>query len=118
MVHSKLYIKLMNSARWKKLRAKVLYEQPLCQECLKQGHVRAARVVHHLTEVESGRTDAECEHLAFSRSNLQALCFQCHHQIHAEKHSHSKAAHQLRQQQRLEQWVQRQKGICKPPDKL
>ena len=100
----------MNSKQWRVLRAEWLSEHPLCEECRRQGFIRSARCVHHLREVESGRSDAECMDLAFSKSNLQSLCFECHARIHKELRSHTRAAHHDRQQQRLEQWVQRQKG--------
>ena len=100
----------MNSARWRHLRNEWLTDHPLCEECKRQGYVRAARCVHHLRPVETGRNEQECIDLAFSKTNLQALCFECHANIHKAEKSHTKAAHHDRQQQRLEQWIQRQKG--------
>ena len=112
-MHSKLYVKLMNSKQWRVLRNQHLTEHPLCERCKQQGYIVAARCVHHITPVESGRTDAECEQLAFSSANLQSLCYQCHADIHKAERSHSKEAHKERERQRLEQWKARH-GV-KPP---
>lgn len=57
-------------ARWRALRALVLREQPLCQECLRQARTAAATTVDHVTPKAHGGTDA--------RDNLQALCHDCH----------------------------------------
>ena len=107
MAHSKLYVKLMNSARWKKLRDDWLRQHPLCDECKRNGITEAATCVHHVTPVESGRTDRECEQLAYSWSNLQSLCYQCHAEIHRAENSHSKQAHKTREAERLERWKAR-----------
>ena len=106
-MHSRLYKHIMNSRQWKQLRLQVLTEQPLCRMCQEQGKVRAARCVHHIVEVETGRTDAECWEIALNRQNLVALCFECHGIVHREQRSHSKEAHRQRTEQRLEQWKER-----------
>lgn len=107
MAHSKLYVKLMNSARWKKTRDEWLSQHPLCANCKANGIVESARCVHHIVPVESGRTDKQCEELAFSEANLQSLCYQCHAEIHKAERSHSKAAHHEREAERLERWKAR-----------
>lgn len=109
MAHSKLYIKLMNSKQWRVLRCQWLTDHPLCEECKRQGYVVAAQCVHHITPVESGRTDADCERLAFSAANLQSLCYKCHADIHKAARSHTKDGHKERTRQRLEQWVARRR---------
>lgn len=110
MAHSKLYIKLMNSREWKRTRAAWLTGHPLCARCAAQGYVTAARCVHHITPVESGHTENECRQLAFSPSNLQALCIACHAEIHKAERSHSKESHQQRERDRLQAWIDRHKG--------
>lgn len=107
MSHSKLYVRLMNSARWRNLRDEWLRDHPLCEECKRNGMVESARCVHHITPIESGRTDRQCEELAYSRGNLQSLCYQCHAEIHKSERSHSKQAHRDRERERLERWKAR-----------
>ena len=108
--HSKLYQHLMNSKRWKELRLKKLQANPLCERHLKEGKVVAATCVHHIVEVESGRTPGQCETLCYSWTNLMSLCRECHAEIHREAGSHTKDNHQTREQQRLDQWIARLRG--------
>lgn len=56
-------------ARWRKLRALVLAEEPLCRECSKAGRIAAARIVDHIVPKAEGGGD--------ERSNLQPLCLRC-----------------------------------------
>lgn len=103
MAHCPTYVRLMNSSEWRRLRTEVISEQPVCQACQRA----ASQCVHHIVEVESGRTDAEMERIAFNRANLQALCFHCHSEIHRAKRSHSKQAHKRRASEALERFKQR-----------
>ena len=93
MAHSKLYVQLMNSREWRELREAKIRANPLCECCQAKGYVVSARCVHHIVEVESGRTEQECRDLCFQWTNLQALW------------SHSKEAHQQRASDRLAQWI-------------
>ena len=92
------------------MRAAKLANNPLCERCKAEGYVSAAQCVHHIVEVESGRTDDECRDLCFRWTNLQSLCYQCHAEIHREAHSHTKAAHRDREQERFIQWMARHRG--------
>lgn len=76
------YIKLINTARWRKLRAEQLAIAPYCQECDRLGYVTPATCVHHITPVESAHNEAEQAALMFNPSNLESLCYYCHKQIH------------------------------------
>lgn len=95
----------MNSARWRHLRNEVISEQPVCQECQKRGIVKASTCVHHLVPIESQKSERAAIETAFRRSNLVALCFDCHKNIHAAERSHSKAAHKQRQSEALQRWI-------------
>lgn len=53
-------------ARWRRLRAAVLAERPLCEECLTE---RATDVDHVVAKAKGGGDD---------RGNLMALCHSCH----------------------------------------
>jgi 5-methylcytosine-specific restriction protein A len=57
-----------NSTAWRKLRAQVLTEQPLCPDCEAIGHTRAAREVDH----------ADGNAFNNDRSNLVGRCKPCH----------------------------------------
>lgn len=116
MAHSKLYIQLMNSREWRELRTQVIREHPICQRCEAMGRVTASRCVHHIVPVESGRTEAECRELAMRRSNCQALCYQCHADIHRAEHSHSRDVILERTNQRLAAWADSmQRRMAGPP---
>lgn len=108
--HSPTYRRLIGCKRWRDLRALKLTEQPYCERCLQEGRRRPASVVHHIQEVESGRTVQECEALCYNIHNLMSLCPECHAAIHRELRSHSKEQHQAREAERLRQWVSRLRG--------
>lgn len=107
MSRSKDYQRLLNSKRWKELRAWKLNKNPLCELCQEEGYVRSAIDVHHKTPVESARTPQEMEQLCFTPANLQALCISCHIKVHKDAGSHTKAAHQQREDERLQRWIKR-----------
>ena len=107
MAHSKLYIQIMNSSRWRMVRGAQLQAQPFCEICEQRGVVTAAQVVHHIREIESAGNDAEAWELATSMGNLQSLCYKCHHELHTHKGYHSKDAHKQRNEERLKQWTAR-----------
>ena len=90
MSRNPIYIKLINSARWKKLRAEKLRANPVCEECAAHDASTLAAEVHHITPVESVSGVAAMERLMFSRMNLQSLCHACHAEIHRRAFSHSK----------------------------
>ncbi|MES2819803.1 MAG: HNH endonuclease signature motif containing protein [Pseudomonadota bacterium] len=58
----------LNSAAWKRLRAQVLAEEPLCRACAASGLVSKATDVDHISN------DGDDN----SRDNLQPLCHECH----------------------------------------
>lgn len=51
-------------------RKQVLFEEPFCRECLKNGLKRASDVVDHTTPLAEGGSD--------DRTNKQGLCNPCH----------------------------------------
>lgn len=104
--HGTLYNHLINSKEWRELREQVLREQNgLCKWCLdRHGWVVPAEVVHHIIEVESGKTEAEQRRLMFSRSNVVAICKQCHSAYHNGQGYHSTAKVIERQQERQASW--------------
>ena len=61
-----------HSARWLRLRAQVLREEPLCCDCLVQGHTRPATDADH--EIPHRGDPA----LMWDRWNLRSRCHSCH----------------------------------------
>lgn len=61
-----------SSTRWRKFRAWVLAERPLCEDCLAASRVVTAEHVHH---IQPRTTHPE---LAFEACNVRALCQPCH----------------------------------------
>ena len=57
-------------AAWRKLRALVLREEPLCRACALAGWVTAASEVDHIVPRKAGGSE--------ERANLQPLCKPCH----------------------------------------
>lgn len=90
MSRNPIYIKMINSARWKKLRVEKLKSSPVCEECALNGVSTLANEVHHVKPVESVAGVAAMERLMFNWMNLQSLCHACHAEIHTRAFSHSK----------------------------
>ena len=61
--------------RWRKLRVRVLMEEPTCRLCREIGRTTLATVVDHVVAKRDGGTDA--------RDNLQGLCAPCHDSVKA-----------------------------------
>ena len=53
---------------WQKLRSRVLALRPLCEDCERQGRIRAANEVHHIDGNPHNNT----------MDNLMPLCKECH----------------------------------------
>lgn len=109
MSRNKDYQHLLNSKRWKQLRAWKLQQNPLCELCQEEGFVRSAIDVHHKTPVESAKTRMEMEALCFNPSNLQALCIPCHVQVHKEMGKNKKKNVLERKDIALQRWIDKHK---------
>ena len=80
------YPELYGSTAWRRLRARVLSDEPLCRLCDRQGRVTAATTVDHIEEHKGDRT------LFFDRDNLQPLCASCHSGIKRMQDRHGYSA--------------------------
>lgn len=72
-----------NSKAWKDTRRN--YKQSvggLCEECLKKGIITPAEIVHH--KVPLTEENVQDLNLSLGWCNLQALCRQCHANVHEE----------------------------------
>jgi len=86
------YNRLIHTARWLRLRRRVLTARPLCERCEQEGRLTAGREVHHVRPVEHGLTAAEKERLMFDPQNLRALCRPCHVSEHESMGRSGRAA--------------------------
>lgn len=64
--------RIRSSHRWRRVRAQVLREDPLCTSCRGAGRTELATQVDHIVPLHVNVA------LAFERSNLQGLCTSCH----------------------------------------
>lgn len=78
-----IYMRLINSWEWQKLRRKKFLANPICEDCLAKGRVTPTEEIHHVRPVESGRDEIEMKQLAYDYNNLVSLCKTCHAARHA-----------------------------------
>lgn len=62
-----------NTYRWHKLAKAFIQDHPLCEECERNGVIKAAECVDHIDPWPI------CKDYFFDRRNLQALCNECNH---------------------------------------
>ena len=98
---------IYNSKEWQELRIAKLRANPLCEECMKEGIVTAARCVHHIVPIETARTKDEMRRLAIDcgLQGLKSLCFACHARIHKELGSNTAKIVRQRAEARQDRWA-------------
>lgn len=69
------------SKEWNRCRESYLKSQSyLCERCLQNGKMTPAKIVHHVVHLNPNNiTNPE---ITLNWSNLQAVCKQCHEEIH------------------------------------
>lgn len=107
MARDKDYAKLIQSARWRRLRREVLTVHPLCQRCKDEGRLTAATEVHHVRPVEEAVTYSGKESLMFDAHNLRALCHDCHTRTHMELGRGTKEQQRKRNSEQIKRVVGR-----------
>jgi 5-methylcytosine-specific restriction protein A len=97
---------IYNSKEWQELRIAKLRANPLCEECMKEGIVTAARCVHHVVPIETAKTKDEMRRLAINcgLQGLKSLCFACHARIHKELGSNTAKIVRQRAEARQDRW--------------
>lgn len=75
------YARFYASSQWKKLRRSKLADQPLCEECLRNGKITSATIVHHKTEVKED-WDKRLDY-----DTLESICQSCHNKEHKKAYS-------------------------------
>ena len=74
---------LYNSTAWKNTRRDYIKSVGgLCERCMAQGIVKPAELVHHKTPLTPSNIDNM--DISLSWDNLQALCRECHAEVHEE----------------------------------
>lgn len=73
-----------NTSAWINCRTYYLMYNPLCEICKSKGIHKLANEVHHITPLSSVETLEEKFKIGLDVNNLQALCSNCHHNIHNE----------------------------------
>lgn len=73
-----------NSKGWKTLRNAYYCSHPLCERCLLKGISKQTDEIHHIIPYLTGKTEDERWRLLLDPNNLQALCSQCHDEVHKQ----------------------------------
>ena len=116
MSRDKRYQALLNSKRWQETKAAVWQRaKGLCEECARQGYVRAGRDCHHVIPISSYMTNAEMERACYDLNNIRLLCIPCHINAHQQMHKGTKANRSERQGQRLARFMDSVRGASESP---
>lgn len=116
------YQKLLNSKRWKELRAwKLRQTEGYCEICYREGWrgIDALAVdIHHIVPVESVIDQGEeaMKRVCFNPNNLMAVCVRHHTEIHTNAGSHTKEAVEERKKKKRIGFLQRNDPNYKEED--
>ena len=107
MSRDKNYQRLLNSKRWQEVK-RIVWQRTngLCEECMKQGIVRAGVDCHHIVPVETATTPQEMERLCFDVNNVRLLCIACHSAIHKRMGKGTRKLAIERAKQRQDRWAE------------
>ena len=107
MSRDKNYQRLLNSKRWQEVK-RIVWQRTngLCEECMKQGIVRAGVDCHHIVPVETATTPLEMERLCFDVNNVRLLCIACHSAIHKGMGKGTRKLAIERAKQRQDRWAE------------
>lgn len=116
MIRSEEYKRMIRSRRWQSVRLSYLKEHPLCERCSGLGLTVPAKEVHHIVPVSLVSDRERMARMAYDKGNLMALCVECHHAIHEELESRSKAKTRERAKAEAEDFAKRfgLRGDCNP----
>ena len=107
MSRDRNYQRLLNSKRWQEVK-RIVWQRTngLCEECIKQGIVRAGVDCHHIVPVETATTPQEMERLCFDVNNVRLLCIACHSAIHKGMGKGTRKLAIERAKQRQDRWAE------------
>ena len=72
------YQKVYQHPKWSTLRDRKFRDNPICEECDRNGMTTPTEEIHHIIRFADGVTDQQIKVLAYSYDNLMALCISCH----------------------------------------
>ena len=111
MSRDKRYQSLLNSRRWQDTKAEVWQRaKGLCEECARQGYVRAGRDCHHVIPISSSMSVAEMTRLCYDVNNVRLLCIEHHIAAHKSMGKNTKANRQERTAQRVSRFMDSVRG--------
>lgn len=113
-MRSEEYQRLMKSSTWQRLRLSYLKAHPLCERCEAKGLTVPAEEIHHIIPIANELGYTRMRRLAYDPRNLQALCRDCHHEIHEGMGSRSKTEVRARAKKEAENFMERYAGLLLP----
>ena len=107
MSRDKNYQRLLNSKRWQEVK-RIVWQRTngLCEECMKQGIVRAGVDCHHIVSVETATSLHEMERLCYNLDNIRLLCIEHHSAIHKSMGKGTRKLAIERAKQRQDRWAE------------
>ena len=107
MSRDRNYQRLLNSKRWQEVK-RVVWQRTngLCEECMKQGIVRAGVDCHHIVPVETATSLQEMERLCYNLDNIRLLCIEHHSAIHKSMGKGTRKLAVERAKQRQDRWAE------------
>ena len=107
MSRDKNYQRLLNSKRWQEVK-RIVWQRTngLCEECMKQGIVRAGVDCHHIVPVETATSLQEMERLCYNLDNIRLLCIEHHSAIHKSMGKGTRKLAVERAKQRQDRWAE------------
>ena len=107
MSRDKNYQRLLNSKRWQEVK-RIVWQRTngLCEECMKQGIVRAGVDCHHIVPVETATSLQEMERLCYNPDNIRLLCIEHHSAIHKSMGKGTRKLAVERAKQRQDRWAE------------
>lgn len=79
---------IYNTPEWKSLSKAFKMAHPLCQRCLEKGIVTPTAHIHHKVSFMTVDNELKRMELAYDWDNLEALCVECHTEIHNKNGKH------------------------------
>jgi len=76
----RVYQKVYQDKRWKRLRQVKFMENPICEKCRERGITTVTQHIHHVKPFDVNSPDLEAR--AFDYDNLISLCVECHNKMH------------------------------------